>query len=59
MDNLKPVAPLDLLRQLKVELDAATRYGLVIGQPVDAIDREHISTAIVLTELLIAAQKGN
>lgn len=57
MDTLKPITPLAMLEQIRAELSCATRYGLVNGQPVDPIDREKISTAIVLTELLIAAQK--
>ena len=56
--NLQSITPTAALREALTELEVALKpYGLVIGEPVHAIDREHVEKAAIIVKMLLEAQK--
>jgi hypothetical protein len=55
---MTPIEAVDALEQINTELHMALTNGaLVVGQKVDAIDREHVEKASVIVRMLLDAQR--
>jgi hypothetical protein len=54
---MNPINPKDALLEASTELYMALTNGaLVVGQTVDAIDREHVEKASIIVKMLLKAQ---
>ena len=54
---MNPINPKDALLEALTELEVALKpYALVVGEPVHAIDREHVEKASIIVKMLLKAQ---
>lgn len=58
MPDLSPIDPFEMLQDISTELYMALNNGaLIVGNPVDPIDRQHVENAYMLLRALRRAQR--
>ena len=50
--DLKPINTRQAIEDAHADLFIALRYGLTIGHPTDALDREHVEKACAILDLI-------